>query len=291
MKPAELPARVLAALIDYAICFGITSLALRSGVPIGWGFAVSLLLGAVYFGTGNSRLLGGQTLGKRVFGIRVREGGPLRPAPSFMRAIARYLVSFGAIVVLAELPPTLFRATAFSGPLWLVELHMFFALWWSFVLAATAIADSQHRGIHDRIADTLVLRPGALGITAPLDQSRVRYRLWGSFAAATAIALLLWVPGISIPEPARSLQAHRYSIESELPLLLASFELQGETLKLQMVLTGTSSTEELEQYADWLDRFIPRQRPLGVNRIEYEFYPNPVDSGTTTARTVARSVS
>src|SRR5262245_3395670 len=50
------------------------------------GFVVALL----YFGLLNSRLGGGQTLGKRLLGIRVtdRNGAPLSP----LRAILRYLV-------------------------------------------------------------------------------------------------------------------------------------------------------------------------------------------------------
>ncbi len=128
---AEWWQRVVALLIDGAVLL-VPGLVLALGAGgLYMGAVLNLALGSAYYGLLNGGVRG-QTVGKRVLDIQVREattGGPLGPE----RAVVRYLVDG----IAAFLPPLLlFNVLDGLWPLW----------------------DPQRQALHDKIVNSVVIK-------------------------------------------------------------------------------------------------------------------------------------
>jgi uncharacterized RDD family membrane protein YckC len=124
---------------------------------------VGLSLGVVYFGVLGSRIAGGQTVGKRLLGLRVQtlDGAPL----SLVRALGRAFVLCGPLVLNGVAGRTDGGVLVYGG----------------FVLAATALFGvglaqiyllifnrPSRRLVHDILCGTVVLRTNSLATEAPV---------------------------------------------------------------------------------------------------------------------------
>lgn len=113
------------------------------------GFAIAL----VYFGWMNSRLAGGQTVGKRLLKIRTqRVDGSLLSVP---RAFARYTVSGAPFFVGGMLPETLMQG-ATSWLLAIVQLGLLFA-----IVCLVLFNRRTRRSVHDYAVDSWVVSASA----------------------------------------------------------------------------------------------------------------------------------
>ncbi len=240
---APLPARILAAAIDYlvvsALLFGSMHLVSYSD----WQFLIPLFCGVLYFGAGNSEVTGGQTLGKKAFGLRVISACEEKRSDfsniylSLSQSILRYFLSFGSLVLLAEIPPLLYRASASQLPSSVLEAHMFVAMAYFIANAGFAVAHPLHKAIHDVFTPSLVVRGQprenhALllsGISTKMSFIRGAIPI----ALAVLLAFGLWrIGGVHSPASA-SVNELRYQIESRFPFRLLSVTESKDGIEIQ----------------------------------------------------------
>ena len=153
--PATLPARLLAAALDYILVSGLF-IALSQLTPLAFPDGLlSVLSGGIYFTLAHSWVGKGQTIGKSLLGLKVIARGETSESAkgpqviSLARSLLRYLSSFGCLILLAELPPLAYRANAWVASSWKLEFHMLLAFSWFFALCLSTLLDPLHRGLHD----------------------------------------------------------------------------------------------------------------------------------------------
>ncbi|MCB0358807.1 MAG: RDD family protein [Bdellovibrionales bacterium] len=242
---AELPARFLAALIDYFVVSAFLLLGSKLLVYNDAMFLGTLLIGGLYFTLGASRLFDGQTLGKRLFGIRVvsARGERLQLLP-LSPAFLRYLLLFGFPILAAEIPPYFYRLFQISAAPAVLELHMLVVMLYTAVNGALLIVDPLHRGIHDRVAGTCVVRN-----FDPLDEvpfELPRTSLSDRFTVLTIVGALaagfgLWLPAAVHSPSAALIARNQYVIEGQLPVQIARVAEERDALRLDLIVTTTTS--------------------------------------------------
>lgn len=160
-----------------------------------WGRVVGFAVAWPYFGLMASRLGGGQTVGKRLCGLRVRgvDGAALSPARGLLRATVLMLPwLLNSLLSDPELldhpvPLLLTSMLVIGGALVLIYL--------------AAFNRPSRRSLHDWVAGSVVLRADATGPTLPLP-------LWRGHAVALAgLALLSLAVPIAVRQAAAGAEA------------------------------------------------------------------------------------
>jgi uncharacterized RDD family membrane protein YckC len=170
-EPSGFWRRVGAFLIDVLIV-GILGLAVAFTMrdtlaPLGaWGRLVGFLIALPYFAVLNSRIGGGQTLGKRLFRIKVIEvaGGELSVGKSILRS--------GILQI-----PWFLNGAAFSGAtlfsFWLFPLSIaVFGIGLS-ILYLVIFNRPSRRSLHDIAIDSVVVRAPATNPIGPVETRRI----------------------------------------------------------------------------------------------------------------------
>jgi uncharacterized RDD family membrane protein YckC len=141
-----------------------------------WGRIVGFLIALLYFGFMNSRIFGGQTLGKRVAKTRVvnRNGEPLGLVKSF----SRYAI-LGAPFFLnnSHLPPQLLAS--WIGTLFSVLVFGF----GSSIIYLIIFNRRTRQSLHDLIAGSYVVKSGVLS-------QRVTIKMWKGHYLVVVVVLL-----------------------------------------------------------------------------------------------------
>ena len=163
MNLSILPARALAAIIDYLIVRS-TAAILLPGSALGF-FAIA----GLYFTAGNHL---GAPLGKRLFGLRVQaltEEERLSIPKSFLR----FFFLYGLIIGLSEIPRYFYKQSVLVAPSMVLELHMLFALAYFLSLLFLVIGSENKRGFHDFISKSLVTRLDEKTVISETNHSHV----------------------------------------------------------------------------------------------------------------------
>jgi len=238
MNITAIPARVLAALIDYFVVKATASILLPGSIS---GF---FLIAGIYFTAGNSSRLGGASIGKRLFGLKVKDlagGEGLNVWQSFLR----FFFLYGIIILVAEVPAYFYRQSALVAPLALLDLHLFFSLAYFLSLLALVIASKSNRGTHDFICSSYVERAeekSDLEKESPFEK-----RPLGGILIACSVSLLLWLISASKAPEAETVLSHRYELEREFGLEIVSADYQqspSETLYIRCISHEKLSKEE-----------------------------------------------
>ncbi len=190
------------------------------------GFTVALL----YFGLLNSRLNHGQTLGKKIFGIRVvdRNGEMLSPARSILRFLVLWVPFFlnGLWIEAAEAPGMLvyllgvFLAfVVFGGLGTIIYLYIF--------------NRRTRQSLHDLVVGSFVLR--GLEQAVPTELATPRLHL---IVATCWLVLALIVPGLGFEMMTTDGQTAEENPLADLQAAIQS-ELEAEQVRITI---GTSST-------------------------------------------------
>lgn len=224
--PAPLGVRAIAAVVDYLT---VSSLLFFTASQVGYSdlqFLIPLVIGAIYYSVGNSSVTGGQTLGKKVFGLRtllLRE--PSSPKYlSLGRSFVRFLISLGLLILLAELPPLFYRAYRVVGSSNMLELHMLVTLSLFLTNVSVLIFHPVRRALHDTIAGTIVVRasdipaPQKRPLTTPIKPTTLALAVF----IGTTLGFVFWSLGRVHDTPTAQLNAYRYPIEASLPLRILS---------------------------------------------------------------------
>lgn len=151
----------------------------------GWGRFIGLLIMVPYFGIQNSALAGGQTLGKRLLGIRVVDaaGNPI----SLPRSLARSLIFLLPWSLNnAQLP---FATGRLANVVLTIDGLIVFGLgFWILYLAVFNRGTRQ--SVHDLVARTYVVRRGPGTVVAP-KVWKGHWIISGAIAASVVVAAVV----------------------------------------------------------------------------------------------------
>ena len=264
--PASLPARLLAAVIDFVVISGlfIACSQLLPEVPDG---LISLLSGGIYFTLAHSFLAKGQTIGKSLLGLKVvrltaeDHSGNL---PIF-RAFLRYLASFGVMVTIAEVPPAVFRSQALMLPAW------------QLALCVSVLVDPLQRGLHDLLAGSLVVRPQTSDVDfrLPLEiPSRVPLACLG----AALFAFLPWWIGIARPESVNEILRRRYVLENRLEIRVMNAQEVSDGILIEALLLnadGLRGKEGQKRFLENSEAILRTSETPSPPKIRYRLYADP----------------
>ncbi len=216
--------RLAAFLVDVAL-LGVVGLLLgmvlhdafmRLGV---WGRLLGFAIALLYFGVGDSALAGGQTLGKRLLGVRVCDlrGHALPPA----RAVARYVI-VGVPYFLDGVPVDWSNyGLAVALPVGLIVVGLL-----SCIAYLLVFNRKTRRSVQDLATGSVVVRSGN-GVLPPVPP------LWAGHAVVLALLLAAsaagpWLAHREFPfGPLRPLLAMQRGIEAQPGVRFASV-MQGE---------------------------------------------------------------
>ncbi len=279
---AGLPGRILAALIDYLFVSVLFVLFSRVMPNPDYAFIPGLLSGLIYFTVVHSELARGQSLGKRLFGLRVVKRNDSRLFLSQIEAAARYLGFIGIVLLVREAPPVYFRKFGVVGDPGLLDLPMLLALVYLFGNFVCLALDPLHRSLHDRIAGSVVLRgetdDAALvsrfrSMLDGRESSRLRSPVVLS-ATGALIGAALWVLGLGSDPEITAISTRRYKLEHELPFRLVSLSASRDQIELEGL---AISDRPLPQLAEEIARFLKNEGVIGHNRpkLHLVFYEDP----------------
>ncbi|MCB0343507.1 MAG: RDD family protein [Bdellovibrionales bacterium] len=240
---AGIPARVLAMLIDYLVVAAATLLVGKLSAYSDAAYLITFFVMALYFSSGNSSVLEGQTLGKRTFGLRVVSCKDDRLYPNFSEGFWRFFLAYGAIILGAETPTMIYRSSALVASPKLLELHMLFVMFLLFANCVSVIFRSDRRALHDVFCSTIVVRgSGEFAYDAkprPISRSVLLPATVGA-----VFALLLWLPSVTHNPQVTAVQRSRYLLENRTPLRLVGASTAGDKLLIHLVYAGLAVTSD-----------------------------------------------
>ena len=283
IERASLPSRVLAGLIDY---FFVTALfVVLSAFVREPDFAglVTLVASMIYFSLGNSALTRGQSFGKRAFGLRVcaLDGGLL----TMPRALVRFFAWLGVIIICSELPAQLFRYLALRAEPMLLEAPMLFVMSYFIGNMAVMVFDPLHRGLHDRVARSIVLRTGALryepgsetvaNIRSLLDSTAAKSRTTLlALTGGAMIGALLWALGVESSPGVAAVSRSRYVLEHELPIRFSALQEAGGTITLDLLIFDAAPGQG-KKIAPRILELLQQTGPVPGDTLLIRFYGDP----------------
>ncbi len=224
---APMLSRMLAAFIDYLVLTSLSIFTMRFIENPDLLFVPNFIVGALYLGIGSSWITGGQTLGKKAFGIKVLGASAVRSSPylGLLQSIWRYFCLVGFIVILSDVPAMVYRRLGFVGEPMLLEFHMWIALVYSITGVTLVLLSGTHRGLHDLLARTVVVKGP---ISSPEDGHRackaipavspLKSPLLISPVVGAAFGTLLWLHGIETNQQVHGLVSHRFDLEHRFPI-------------------------------------------------------------------------
>jgi len=172
-----------------------------------WGRLLGFSVAIAYFGIFNSRLTGGQSVGKRLLNIKVvaKDGTPLTVQKSFLR-----FIPLGAPWFLnnAQFP----ESVLFSFWLYVLSI-LVFGLGLSIVYLYVFNRKSR-QSLHDLLVDSYVVPAGATGPVASTAPWRVHLAVTALLLAAAGVAPY-FTKNLAVNEPIASLMNVGRAVSSE----------------------------------------------------------------------------
>lgn len=217
--------RLLAAFVDYLLLLILIPLVAYKFNNELLRFLATLLVGGAYYGIGNSEIMRGQTLGKKVFGLRVVD---IKSAETlkFPKSVLRFLLSFGLIIALAELPSTIYRKLGLLSSAYLIEAHLGLALLYTTLSLFFFLLLMRRSALHDIFCKTLVLRAASNCSKEALSELLTktpakRSRELAALVLGTALASFLFLGGFSSDHEINQIKGAKYYLEQGLPIKIA----------------------------------------------------------------------
>ncbi len=242
-EPARIPARALAAFIDYLLLFALMQIISIPGLSLDWQFLSFFFVGGIYFSIGNSVVTGGQTLGKRVFGLRVE------PYLSLSKSFLRYFFTYGILILVSELPTVLFRQSGTIAPSTTLEFHMLLTLCYFFANVGQTVFSRTHMSLHDMLAGTIVMQDPCGIYQVNLNQAK--QKLHGAIIGVI-IGSILWTVGIQQPEIIETVKQHRFALEKNFPVRFLQAKQTEKGVSIMLLLTESNDEESFIQLTDEL---------------------------------------
>ncbi len=241
--------RALAALIDYVLLQAIMFACTQRFPDSDLAYYFALMLGAIYLVAGNSCVMRGQTLGKKVFGLRVLSLPFEDESPylSLSRSFYRYLGLYGGMVLLKEVPSLLFRAYGVVAPIYLLDSYMLPALMYPIALFLSVLIHPWQRGLHDGLASSIVVR-SSIEPPAGFQDEHYGLGLKKSLiigAIAGILGSIFWTLSVVHPPQIRALYEHRFALEQQFPVRMYRADLEADGAHLHLILIGEQDGKKL----------------------------------------------
>jgi len=260
---------MLALFIDYVFLSALIFFTEKAIGSSDYLFFITFLITGFYFTFCNSELCTGQTLGKKVLGLKtLNSSGKALLDPT--KSALRFFFSFGIIILLSEIPNLFYREQGVVASPFLLEFHMLLVmLLCSLSLCFSALTGS-HRSIHDIICKTIVLRNFEItSIDEELNlqfESSKKNKIWLS-AFAFFAAFFLWSLGVVQPKAVSNVNMRKYKIEKELDTRLLSVSFQQQTLEWISLIPNSNQSSNLE-IAKKYGHYLIEQNIVKANEVE-----------------------
>lgn len=270
--------RLLAAFVDYLLLLILVPLVAYQFNHELLRFLATLLVGGSYYGIGNSEIMRGQTLGKKVFGLQVIDIESAKTL-QFSRSILRFLLSFGLIITLAELPSIIYRKLGFSSSVYLIEAHLGLALLYTTLSLFSFLLLNRRSALHDLFCKTLVLRASndcskqalaELLAKTPTKRSRQLVAL----ALGILLASLLFIGGFSSDKEINQIKGAKYYLEQGLPIKIAYAVKEKGSLAIYISVEKEDLLNKEEDNRGFGDQIVQKLRSknlLSAKKIKFYF--------------------
>jgi uncharacterized RDD family membrane protein YckC len=258
---APITARLLALFIDYIF---LSALIFFIGKTLGHSdfiFIPTLLITGFYFTFCNSELGSGQSLGKKVLGLRVIGCSNkvfIDPAASALR----YLLSFGMIILLSEVPVLAYRQLNLVAEPFFLELHMMAVMVFASVSLLFAALTKSKQSLHDIVCKTRVVRASEAPEVEDLDKipnNELGKDPFIVFVIATFFAIVLWSFGVIQPQSVASVAAHKYELENAFDIRIVSMGVASGAFEL-IALAPVNEAKDKEDLAEKLGNYLLEQK-------------------------------
>lgn len=269
MPTTNIPARLLAAFIDWLVTYAVfLALAKLELLPYDYGFLSTLFFGLIYFGISNSSLVGGQTLGKVAFGLEVIKYNS-QSQPRFLslgESVLRYLFTWGFYISLLEITPIYYRHNSTVTDYWQLQLPMLLANMLLLANLGSLFVHPQHRALHDIITGSIVVRKSKEPFCFPNIPLRSR-AIIGPLAGA-CLAAFFWFVDLGITPELKLFREKQYYLESRYSLRFFNPSSSPDSLRLDAI--------SLESYNDETLQAIELTQKLAEALTNTENFPDTI---------------
>lgn len=260
--------RAGACLLDYFVTsalFILISTLFPATLP---SFVEIVVATGVYYTLCHSWLGQGQSFGKKLLSLRVYSRAPETVFLSLTSSALRFLCSLGVLIFLIEVPPEIYRRTAYSASLPILELHMLPALLLLTINAALVLLTPLQLTLHDRIVGSFVAKSKkAPSLPANtefylLEANKLlvpKSLLYTGILVSFTSALLMWSWGVFVPTQLSSLIEKRYVIEHYNPAIRVAdirFGDQPNSVSLDALALKEISSAEEKLMAEAIGRIV-----------------------------------
>jgi len=216
--------RLLSAFVDFISIYALV--AVWQGflkVDFDSYFLLALFWSCIYLTIGNSNICFGQTLGKKVFGLRTIDSKTSSYC-SLWVSFKRFLMGLGSVILFAELPKIYFRAVSFVAESYILTLPMLIC---SLIVTISAIHlffDPQRRTFYDLTSSTLVINAENKNFTRTNNHKSSKGIVLG-----IVFGLLVWASGFLHQSEIKNIHKLQYLVENRCNLRIFSMQkLQDE---------------------------------------------------------------
>lgn len=269
---SSLASRALAVFVDYivlmAVCLGMHSfLGFSDSI-----WVAAFFLGLIYFSIGNSFITSGQTIGKKAFGLRVVSTSSLEQVRyiHLKESFIRYLSSYGLLILLAELPPIVFRYFAVAAPVYQLEFPMLIAVSYFLANVGYLLFHPIQSSIHDSVSRSMVLRIEDVSRVPSDAEFRLQQGNTSFFSfqkprygviIGILLASVLWALSLSYSDKESLILSKRFTLEHALDIRLLEVSETTSGLSFDIHIEDSQNDETdasiAQNFAKELIRLIP----------------------------------
>lgn len=270
--------RLLAAFVDYLLLSILVPLLAYKFENELLRFLATLLIGGAYYSIGNSEIMRGQTLGKKVFGLRVIDLNSAS-ALSFNKSVLRFILSFGLIIALAELPSIIYRKQGLISSAYLIEAHLGLALLYTTISLFLFLLQATRSSLHDLLCQTIVIRTSEncskqtlLELFAKIKSQTSRGL--AALALGTALAAFLFQGGFSSDPEINTIKGGKYYLEQELPIRIAYASREQDVLAIYISVLKqdlSNKSQDNQQFSDLIVKKLKSKNLLSSGKIKFYY--------------------
>lgn len=246
---AYIPARILAALIDYFFIVSTASFFDRIYPLEDLSFITFLTLAAFYYTIANSVFFNGQTLGKKFFGLRtVSIAKSSSRYISLSQSFLRFLLLLGLVVALKEAPPIFYRHFLVESSRSLLDLPILFSFVLFFGNISTLLFHTHQRALHDIIGKSAVIRNPNNEPIENLNLEKLKsshHHPIVGFSVGSILACIFWSLSILQPPQLQAVSEKQYAIEASLSIKILHATFYDTTLSLITLVSSADQSLEV----------------------------------------------
>jgi uncharacterized RDD family membrane protein YckC len=284
IKIAPNLSRTIALILDFFLLTTcVMILGFQGWVDFDYSFLASIAWGLLYFGIGNSSTFNGQTLGKKAFGIKVVSAKPnsLGQEINISEGLLRYMLSFGILILLSEVPKIFFREySVVAFPIYL-EFNMFLGMLIFFFSVACVLIKKDRRALHDLLLGTVVIScpkniPTEEMASAlkseiiPPSKEEFKKENGLCFLVSFLMASLFWFLSINHSPSFSNVAKYQYVIENDYPVRFLNIQETKEVISMSLALISTDQTPK--KLSEQIGQLLLEKNTVDSPEIEHFYF-------------------